>query len=62
IAQAQRTKPRPNDFYESYYRALKFTLDAAAERGLAAFLRELKAIGEIDAVPEVMFEGVGVAR
>ncbi|MBV9737582.1 MAG: menaquinone biosynthesis protein [Candidatus Eremiobacteraeota bacterium] len=61
-ARAQQAKPRPPGFYESYYRTLKFTLDAAAERGLAAFWSELRAIGEIDRVPKVTFEAAGVAR
>ena len=61
-ARAQDVKPRPPGFYESYYRTLKFTLDAAAERGLAAFWKELAAVGEIDRVPEIAFEAASVAR
>jgi len=61
-ARAQRAVPRPPGFYETYYAHLNFTLDAAAQRGLAAYCRELAAIGAIDRVPPTVPEPVGVVR
>jgi len=51
VALAQRTIARAPGFYENYYGKLNFTFDAAAQRGLSAYCRELSAIGAIDAVP-----------
>jgi chorismate dehydratase len=61
IALAQSNKPRPPGFYEIYYGKLNFTFHSAAQRGLAAFCRELHAIGAIDAVPPFVPEVIGVA-
>lgn len=61
IAQAQRVKPRPAGFYEIYYGKLNFTFHSAAQRGLAAYCRELAALGAIDAVPPCIPEVTGVA-
>ncbi len=61
IAQAQSLKPRPAGFYEIYYGKLNFTFHSAAQRGLAAYCRELAAIGAIDRIPRVVPEVVGVA-
>ena len=55
---AQRAIPRPAGFYEKYYAALNFNFDAPAQRGLAAFCRELHAIGAIERVPPVSPEAV----
>ena len=60
VAQAQRTIPRPAGFYETYYGKLNFTLHSAAQSGLAAYCRELHAIGAIDAVPSSLPEVIGV--
>ncbi len=63
VALAQRTIPRKPGFYESYYGKLHFTFDAPAQRGLAAFCRELRAIGAIDAIPSCQPEQLdAVAR
>jgi predicted solute-binding protein len=51
VAIAQRKIPRPHGFYERYYGKLNFTLHVAAQNGLAAYCRELVAIGAIPAVP-----------
>jgi chorismate dehydratase len=51
VALAQRAIARPPGFYESYYGKLNFMLHAAAQSGLAAYCRELVAIGAIDALP-----------
>jgi hypothetical protein len=40
---------------------LNFTFHSAAQRGLAAFCRELHTIGAIDAVPPFVPEVIGVA-
>ena len=54
---------RKPGFYESYYGKLNFTFDAPAQRGLAAFCRELRAIGAIDAIPSCQPEQLdAVAR
>jgi chorismate dehydratase len=51
VALAQRTIARPPGFYETYYGKLNFTLHVAAQDGLAAYCRELLAIGAISASP-----------
>lgn len=60
IDAAQRAKPRAAGFYEEYYGKLNFTFHSAAQAGLAAFCRELHAIGAIDAVPNALPEAIGV--
>jgi len=60
IAQAQRVRPRAPDFYETYYGKLNFTFHSAAQAGLAAFCRELFALGAIQAVPNALPEAIGV--
>ncbi len=51
VASAQRDRfARPPGFYESYYGKLNFAFHVAAQNGLAAFCRELFAIGAIDAL------------
>lgn len=60
IEQAQRAAPRPAGFYEAYYGKLNFTFHLAAQRGLAAFCRELRAIGAIDRIPAIAPEALGV--
>jgi chorismate dehydratase len=62
IALAQSTKPRPPGFYEIYYSKLNFTFHSAAQRGLAAYCRELLAIGAIDKLPPYIPEVTGVAQ
>jgi chorismate dehydratase len=62
IALAQGLKPRPAGFYEIYYGKLNFTFHSAAQRGLAAYCRELAAIGAIEKVPPVTPEVIGVAH
>jgi chorismate dehydratase len=57
VTLAQRVISRRPGFYETYYGKLNFTLHAAAQAGLAAFCRELFAIGaipELPALPEVV--------
>ncbi|HVA32780.1 MAG TPA: menaquinone biosynthesis protein [Candidatus Baltobacteraceae bacterium] len=60
VAQAQRTIARPAGFYENYYGKLNFTLHSAAQSGLAAYCRELHAIGALDAIPSSLPEVIGV--
>jgi chorismate dehydratase len=60
VARAQATVARRAGFYETYYGKLNFTFHSAAQSGLAAFCRELHAIGAIDAVPSSLPEVIGV--
>ncbi|HUY10804.1 MAG TPA: menaquinone biosynthesis protein [Candidatus Dormibacteraeota bacterium] len=53
IAAAQARFPRADGFYEKYYGKLNFTFHSAARSGLAAFCRELYAIGAIPTLPPV---------
>jgi chorismate dehydratase len=62
IALAQSVKPRPAGFYEIYYGKLNFTFHSAAQRGLAAYCRELHAIGAIQQIPPFVPEVIGVAH
>ena len=62
IALAQSIKSRPPGFYEIYYGKLNFTFHSAAQRGLAAYCRELHAIGAIEKMPRVSPEVIGVAH
>ncbi len=63
IAMAQRAIPRPQGFYEMYYGKLNFMFHAAARNGLAAYCRELVAIGAIPEIPPPLLEALGaVAR
>jgi chorismate dehydratase len=45
IARAQTMRPRPADFYASYYRTLNYRLDDAAREGLNAFARLAVEVG-----------------
>ena len=60
IAAAQSQAPRAPGFYAAYYGKLNFTFHSAAQSGLAAFCRELHAIGAIDSVPLSIPEVIGV--
>lgn len=60
IRAAQRLRPRPADFYPDYYGKLNFTFHSAAQRGLAAYCRELYALGAIPAIPSSLPEAIGV--
>ncbi|MHB8147672.1 MAG: menaquinone biosynthetic enzyme MqnA/MqnD family protein [Vulcanimicrobiaceae bacterium] len=60
IDEAQRTVARPNGFYERYYGKLNFTFHSAAQSGLAAYCRELFAIGAIARIPSSLPEVIGV--
>ena len=60
VAQAQASHPRSAGFYESYYGKLNFTFHSAAQQGLAAFCRELLAIGALANVPSSLPEVIGV--
>jgi chorismate dehydratase len=62
IARAQAIIARPPGFYENYYAKLNFTFHSAAQRGLAAYCRELQAIGAIEAQPPVVPEAIGVSN
>jgi len=53
VALAQRAIARPPGFYASYYGKLNFMLHAAAQSGLAAYCRELVAIGAIASMPSL---------
>jgi chorismate dehydratase len=58
VALAQRQIPRRAGFYHTYYGKLNFMLHVAAQNGLAAYCRELVAIGAIPELPSFA-EGVG---
>ncbi len=60
IARAQSIIARPPGFYENYYAKLNFTFHSAAQRGLAAYCRELQAIGAIETMPRILPEAIGV--
>lgn len=60
VALAQAQRPRAMGFYESYYGKLNYTFHSAAQSGLAAYCRELHAIGAIDSVPSTLPEAIGV--
>jgi chorismate dehydratase len=60
VEEAQRLIARPPGFYEAYYGKLNFTFHSAAQNGLAAFCRELHAIGAIAAIPSSLPEVIGV--
>jgi chorismate dehydratase len=60
VALAQAQRPRSMGFYESYYGKLNYTFHSAAQSGLAAYCRELHAIGAIDSVPSTLPEAIGV--
>ena len=60
IASAQNAHPRAHGFYERYYGKLNFTFHSAAQSGLAAYCRELHAIGAIASVPSSLPEVIGV--
>ena len=62
VALAQSQRPRPAGFYQIYYGKLNFTFHSAAQRGLAAYCRELHAIGAIDQIPPFVPEVIGVAH
>ena len=60
VEEAQAQHPRAAGFYETYYSKLNFTFHSAAQSGLAAYCRELHAIGAIAAVPSSLPEVIGV--
>jgi len=60
VDEAQRAFARPPGFYETYYGKLNFTFHSAAQSGLAAYCRELYAIGAIASVPSSLPEAIGV--
>lgn len=55
VAQAQRTHPRPQGFYESYYRTLNYDFDQRAMDGLTMFMNIAAATGVLDEVASVEF-------
>lgn len=57
---AERAIPRPAGFYETYYQKLNFTFHSAAQSGLAAYCRELLALGAIERMPPISPEVIGV--
>lgn len=62
VREAHALRPRPPGFYENYYAKLNFTFHSAAQSGLAAFCRELHAIGLLDRIPPFVPEVIGVSR
>jgi|HubBroStandDraft_5_1064220.scaffolds.fasta_scaffold07872_4 chorismate dehydratase len=62
VAFAQQTIARPQGFYEKYYGKLNFMFHVAAQNGLAAYCRELVAIGAIPSVPAVLEQRAYAAR
>lgn len=61
VARAQELRPRPPGFYQIYYGKLNFTFHSAAQSGLAAYCRELLAVGAISRLPSCVPEVVGVS-
>ncbi len=59
VALAQHVKPRPEGFYESYYARLNFMFHVAAQQGLAAYCRELIAIGALAQMPLLRPQAIG---
>ncbi len=60
ISEAQAAFSRPTGFYEDYYAKLNFTFHQAARSGLAAYCRELFALGVLRNVPLSLPEALGV--
>ncbi len=60
IARAQGIRPRAPGFYDAYYGKLNFTFHSAAQSGLAAYCRELHAIGALERIPSSLPEVIGV--
>jgi chorismate dehydratase len=60
VARAQDVFARPAGFYDRYYAKLNFTFHSAAQSGLRAYCRELRAIGAIAELPPVLPEVIGV--
>jgi chorismate dehydratase len=60
VERAQSVRPRPAGFYETYYGKLNFTFHSAAQAGLAAFCRELYAVGALAEIPSTLPEAIGV--
>jgi chorismate dehydratase len=60
VAQAQAKLPRAPGFYETYYGKLNFTFHSAAQSGLAAYCRELHAVGALERIPSSLPEVIGV--
>ncbi|GAC1506199.1 MAG: menaquinone biosynthesis protein [Vulcanimicrobiaceae bacterium] len=61
VAEAHKRRPRPAGFYQNYYAKLNFNFHSAAQSGLAAYCRELCAIGAIPRMPQTTPEVIGVA-
>jgi chorismate dehydratase len=55
IAAAQRAIPRPQGFYDDYYRALNFRFDEAAQDGLRRFFAVRAACGLLASAPPLEF-------
>jgi chorismate dehydratase len=62
VARAQALRTRPAGFYENYFAKLNFMFHSAAQSGLAAFCRELAALGAIDRVPQITPEALSASR
>lgn len=62
VRKANAQRARPAGFYENYYAKLNFTFHSAAQSGLAAFFRELHAVGLLDRMPRFVPEVIGVSR
>lgn len=54
---AARWEPFPPTFFRSYFDALQFRFDDRCRAGLARFLAEAHAIGQLDDVPEISVFG-----
>lgn len=62
VRAANAHRARPAGFYENYYAKLNFTFHSAAQSGLAAFCRELHAMGDLGRIPPFVPEVIGVSR
>lgn len=60
VSCAQSAFARPNGFYENYFAKLNFTFHQAARSGLAAYCRELYALGLLNSIPLSVPEALGV--
>jgi chorismate dehydratase len=56
---AARWEPMPPGFFKDYFDVLRFRFDGRCRAGLARFLSEAHAIGQLDEIPEMRVFGEG---
>jgi chorismate dehydratase len=55
ISHAQSMRPRADDFYEQYYRALRFRFDDQARTDLIGFMRAAHETDLLERIPDLQF-------